>query len=66
MKKKKTLKELREEKGYTYEEMAKQVGICKSYYWHIEHHNRRLYYDIAIKIAAVFGLHPDEINWDEN
>ncbi len=64
MKKKQTLEELRKEKGYTCEEMAKKIGVCKSYYWHIEHHNRRLYYDTAVKIAKVFQMRPDEINWD--
>jgi putative transcriptional regulator len=60
------LKELREHHGLTYAEMAKKVGISKCYYWQIEHKNRRLYYDMAKKIAAIFKLKPDDIFFDDN
>ena len=60
------LKNLREENGLTYEDMAKKLGISKSYYWQIEHKNRRLYYDMAKKIAKIFKLKPDDIFFEDN
>ncbi len=58
------LQNLRKENNLSYEDVAKQVGICKAYYWQIEHGNRRLYYDLALKIAKVFNLKPDELFHD--
>lgn len=55
------LQSLRIENNLSYEAMAKEIGICKAYYWQIEHGNRRLYYDLAKKIAKVFKLKPDDI-----
>lgn len=59
------LKFLREKKGLSYQDMAELLGISKAYYWQIEHKNRRLYYDMAKKIAAIFGLKPDALFFDE-
>lgn len=59
------LKELREKKGLSYEDMAKKLGISKAYYWQIEHKNRRLYYEMAKEIAAIFDLKPDDIFYNE-
>ncbi len=56
---------LRIKKGYSHQDMAKLLGISKSYYWQIEHKKRRLYYDMAKKIAAVFNLKPDDIFYEE-
>ena len=61
----KKLEELRIKNGYTYLDMANKLGVCKAYYWQIEHQNRRLYYDMAKKIAAVFSLKPDDIFLEE-
>ena len=55
------LEQLRIEHGYTYQQMADMIGVCKSYYWQLEHNNCRLYYDVAKKIAAIFDLKPDDI-----
>jgi len=55
------LEELRIKAGYTHQQMADMLGLCKSQYWHIEHNNRRLYYDTAKKIADILGVKPDEI-----
>ncbi len=60
-----TLKELREKNNLSYEDMAQKLGISKSYYWQIEHKNRRLYYEMAKDIAEIFGLKPDDIFFDE-
>ena len=59
------LKELREKKNLSYLDMAEILGISKSYYWQIEHKNRRLYYDMAKEIAAIFELKPDDIFYEE-
>ena len=58
------LQSLRKENNMSYEEVAKRLGICKAYYWQIEHGNRRLYYDLALKIAKVFAKKPDDIFYD--
>ena len=58
------LQSLRKEKNMSYEDVAKALGICKAYYWQIENGNRRLYYDLALKIAKIFDLKPDEIFYD--
>lgn len=60
-----SLKELREKKGLSYEDMAKKLKISKAYYWQIEHKNRRLSYEMAKSIAAIFGLKPDDIFYEE-
>lgn len=57
----KKLKELRKKHNYTIAEMAKLAGISPTYYWQIENKQRRLYYQIAIDIAKVFNLKPDDI-----
>lgn len=59
------LKELREKKHLSYLDMAEILGISKSYYWQIEHKNRKLYYDMAKRIAAIFDLKPDDIFFEE-
>lgn len=58
------LEEERKRLGYTYQQMADMLNICKSYYWQIEHNNRRLYYDLAVKIAKIFQKKPDDIFFD--
>ncbi|MCI8671351.1 MAG: helix-turn-helix transcriptional regulator [Bacilli bacterium] len=55
------LQNLRKENNMSYETVAKSVGICKAYYWQIENGNRRLYYDLALRIARVFDKRPDDI-----
>ncbi len=58
------LKRIREENGFSYEDMAKKLEISKSFYWQIEHKKRRLYYQMAKKIADVFALKPDDIFYE--
>ena len=60
------LESKRLEFGLTYQQMADKIGVCKSYYWQLEHNNRRLYYDTAKKIAAIFNLKPDDIFYDDS
>lgn len=61
----KNLKELRLKIGLTVNEIAKLIGISPTYYWQIENKQRRLYYELAIKIAKVFNKKPDEIFYEE-
>lgn len=55
------LKVLRKDAGLTVYDMAKKVGITASFYSQIENKRRRLFYDMAIKIAKVFDKKPDDI-----
>ncbi len=59
------LKNLRLQNGYTYQEMADKLQVCKAFYWQIEHNNRRISYGLAKRIAAVFDLKPDDIFYNE-
>ncbi len=59
-----TLKSLRIQNAFTYQQMADKCGICKAYYWQIEHNNRRLSYELAKKIANIFKLRPDDIFYE--
>jgi len=59
------LTELRVQHHYSYQDMADFLGISKCYYWQLEHKKRRLYYDMAKKIANIFQMHPDEIFLEE-
>lgn len=45
----------------TFQQVAKQAGITKEYYWQIENGKRGLSYELAVKIASVFHKRPDEI-----
>ena len=61
----KKLKELRLQHNLTVKDIAKLIGISPTYYWQIENKDRRLYYELAIKIANIFKLKPDDIFLDE-
>lgn len=60
------LRELRKKKRYTTQDMADKLGISKPFYSQIENQMRRLSYDMAVKIAAVFGKKPDQIFFEEH
>lgn len=55
------LKELRQKKKYTTKQMSERLGISKPYYCQLENRTRRLSYEMAIKIAAIFKLKPDAV-----
>jgi len=59
------LKEYRIKNNFTYGFMAHMLGISKAYYWQIEHDQKRLSYDLAVKIASIFHLKPDDLFYDE-
>ena len=59
------LKECRINNHYSFTYMAKELSISKTYYWQLEHNQRRISYEMAVKIAAIFKKKPDEIFYDE-
>ena len=56
---------LRKEKNFSYQYMADQLNISKPFYWQLENSKRRLSYDMAIKIAKIFDMKPDDIFYEE-
>lgn len=58
------LKEARESNGLTFQQVADQVGLTKQGYWMIENGKRGLSYPMAVKIADVFDMKPDDIFLD--
>lgn len=60
------LKDLRKKKKYTTAIMAEKLEISKPFYCQIENQTRRLSYDMAVKIANVFGVHPDSIFYQDH
>jgi putative transcriptional regulator len=52
---------IRQDHGKTLQEVADAINVSKPYYWQVENGKRGLSYELAIKIAAVFGLNPDDI-----
>ena len=59
------LKKLRQENKYSHQDMAKKIGISKTYYYQIETCTRNLKYELAVKIASIFKLIPDDIFYDD-
>ena len=57
---------MRNEKKYTTQYMADILGISKTYYSQLENNRRRLSYDMAIKIAEIFNVHPDHIFYKDH
>ena len=59
------LKEMREKNNFTHQYMATLLGISKPYYWQIENNKRGLSYQMALKIARLFSLKPDDLFYDQ-
>ena len=59
------LKKIRNQYKLTHQTMADTLKISKSFYWQIENDKRRLTYDMAIRIANIFKMTPDEIFYDD-
>lgn len=59
------LKEIREENHLSHEAMSKALNISKTFYWQIENGKRGLTYEMAKKIATIFGLKPDDLFYNE-
>lgn len=61
----KKLREYRLKNNFTNQFMADMLGISKPYYWQLEHDQKRLSYDMAIKLSEIFHLKPDDLFYDD-
>ena len=59
------LKLLRKQYKYTVYDMASMLDITPSYYSQIENQKRKLYYNMAIKIANIFHKTPDQVFYEK-
>lgn len=55
------LKEKRLANNYSIYDMAKMLNITGAYYSQLENKKRRLYYDLAVKLANIFNMLPDDL-----
>ena len=58
------LKKIRKQNKFTCEYMADHLHISKPFYWQIENGKRRLTYEMAVKISAIFHKKPDAIFYE--
>ena len=61
----KLLKSIMKEDKYTYEYIANALGCSKLFAWQIVHGKRRLSYEKALLISAIFNMKPDELFYDD-
>lgn len=59
------LKSIRKNNMLTIYDMAEKLNISYVQYYYIENKKRILYYDMAIKIARIFNMKPDQIFYTE-
>ncbi|WP_078391211.1 helix-turn-helix transcriptional regulator [Shouchella patagoniensis] len=59
------LKQVRLENHMTLEEVAKRIHVSTPFYWQVENGKRGLSYELAVRIANVFSLKPDDLFFDE-
>ncbi len=55
------LQNKRKKHNYSLQAMANKLHISKTYYWQLEQDNRRLPYDLAVKMATVLHCTTDEL-----
>ena len=60
------LKKLRLKNNDTSKYIADLLGISKPFYSQIENGRRRLTYDMAVRIATIFKMKPDEIFYEDH
>ena len=60
------LKKLRLKNNYTSKYIADLLGISKPFYSQIENGRRRLTYDMAVRIATIFKMKPDDIFYEDH
>lgn len=58
------LQKLRTKHNISIKEMTNLLNISYAYYWQIENKKKNLYYHLAVKIAKIFNLKPDDIFYD--
>ena len=56
---------IRKKYKYTCAFMADKLKISKPFYWQIENKKRKLSYDMAVKIAKIFDMRPDDIFYND-
>lgn len=59
------LKNVRVKNGISMQQMADILKISKTFYWQLENRKRRLSYDMAVRIADIFSLKPDDLFYTE-
>lgn len=62
----KKLKAIRYKNKYTTKQMGEMLGISKPFYCQIENQTRKLSYDMAVRIAEIFNVHPDYIFYKDH
>lgn len=55
------LKKIRNERGYTIKQMAAKLKVSQAFYCQIENNKRNLSYLMAVKIATILDLKPDDL-----
>lgn len=60
------LKEIRLKNNYTSKDIADILEISKPFYSQIENGRRRLSYDMAVRIANIFKMKPDELFYEDH
>lgn len=60
------LKKIRLKNNYTSKDIADILGISKPFYSQIENGRRRLTYDMAVRIATIFKMKPDELFYEDH
>lgn len=60
------LKETRLKFNYSSKYMAEQLNISKPFYSQLETDKRKLSYDMALKIARIFDMKPDDLFYEEH
>ena len=59
------IRKLRKQWKLSIYDMANYLDITAAYYSQLENKKRRLFYDTAIKLAAIFEMEPDELFYPE-
>ena len=59
------LRNMRKINNLSTKEMSKLLKISKSFYSQIENENRRLTYEMAVKISKIFNKKPDDLFYED-
>ncbi len=59
------IREYRKKAGWTIKEVGEKLGISRAMYGHIENGEKRLSYGVAVKLADLYGVTPDELFYEE-
>lgn len=60
------IKQKRMEEGVTQKQIADKLNVTVSFYSQLESKKKRLYYDTAVEIAAIFNMKPDQLFYTKN